>query len=238
MRNMTPESHGLGATTDTRASMAHVRGGATAGAGVAAIVAAPREAAARARRALEVEGLSVDAHVGSPSELHELPAHPEVVVVLSEALGFDLVECTRAVAHAAPSARLVLVAHALSARTLRLVLAEGVDAIVLEQDLQRCLGLAARCALEGQLTFPESMRTRLSRPPLSMREKQVLGMVVLGMSNGEISCKLHISESTVKSHLSSSFRKLGVRSRNEAAQLILDPVSGLGSGILTIDQSA
>ena len=41
----------------------------------------------------------------------------------------------------------------------------------------------------------------------------------------------------MKSHLSSSFTKLGVRSRNEAAALILDPETGLGTGILTIADS-
>jgi hypothetical protein len=40
----------------------------------------------------------------------------------------------------------------------------------------------------------------------------------------------------VKSHLSSAFSKLGVRSRNEATALILDPENGLGTGILAISQ--
>ena len=59
-------------------------------------------------------------------------------------------------------------------------------------------------------------------------------MVVLGFTNGEIARQLHLAESTIKSHLSSSFTKLGVRSRNEAAELILDADGGLGTGILAI----
>ena len=42
------------------------------------------------------------------------------------------------------------------------------------------------------------------------------------------------TESTVKCHLSSAFGKLGVRSRNEAVKLILDPERGLGMGILAL----
>jgi DNA-binding CsgD family transcriptional regulator len=38
----------------------------------------------------------------------------------------------------------------------------------------------------------------------------------------------------VKSHLSSAYTKLGVRSRKDAATMILDPVAGLAPGILTI----
>ena len=47
-----------------------------------------------------------------------------------------------------------------------------------------------------------------------------------GLTNAQIAGKLFLAESTVKSHLSSSFTKLGVSSRYEAATLILDPERG------------
>jgi predicted transcriptional regulator len=56
--------------------------------------------------------------------------------------------------------------------------------------------------------------------------------VAAGLTNGEIADSLFLSESTVKSHLSSAFAKLGVRSRKEAAALVLDPEQGLGAGLL------
>jgi predicted transcriptional regulator len=52
--------------------------------------------------------------------------------------------------------------------------------------------------------------------------------------NSQIAERLFLSESTVKSHLSSAFGKLGVRSRNEAVNLILDSERGLGMGILAL----
>jgi DNA-binding CsgD family transcriptional regulator len=61
----------------------------------------------------------------------------------------------------------------------------------------------------------------------SLREKQVLQLVADGLTNAEIACRLFLSESTVKSHLSSSFRKLGVSSRSEAAAVVLDADHGL-----------
>ena len=64
--------------------------------------------------------------------------------------------------------------------------------------------------------------------------EQVLGLVVMGYMNGQIAQQLFLAESTVKSHLSSAFAKLGVRSRNEAVELIVDPEQGLGTGILAL----
>jgi hypothetical protein len=63
-------------------------------------------------------------------------------------------------------------------------------------------------------------------------------MVVLGLRNGEIARRLCLAESTVKTHLSVAFRKLGVRSRKEATTAILDPDSGFGYGILGITRDS
>ena len=51
---------------------------------------------------------------------------------------------------------------------------------------------------------------------LTDREREVLKMVALGMSNKQIGSKLYISEKTVKTHANHVFRKLGVASRLQA----------------------
>jgi two-component system, NarL family, response regulator DesR len=91
-----------------------------------------------------------------------------------------------------------------------------------------------RAVHAGQLVVPPELRRQVDRPDLTMREKQTLSLVVLGLSNGEIASKLFVTEHTVKSHLSAAFRKLGVSSRAEAARVIADPSEGLGVGILAI----
>jgi DNA-binding NarL/FixJ family response regulator len=128
----------------------------------------------------------------------------------------------------------VVISVASDRRTMRLALAAGVDGFVLDNELEACLPAAVRGVCAGQLSLPRGARDIVARPRLSAREKQILGMVVLGFSNGEIAAKLSLAESTVKSHLSSTFSKLGVRSRIEATAMILDLDSGLGTGILAI----
>jgi NarL family two-component system response regulator LiaR len=51
---------------------------------------------------------------------------------------------------------------------------------------------------------------------LTDREREVLGLLVRGMTNGEIGSELQISLSTAKFHVSSILSKLGVGSRTEA----------------------
>ncbi len=52
---------------------------------------------------------------------------------------------------------------------------------------------------------------------LTRRELEVIALVAEGLRNREIAQRLSLSPSTVKSHLASSFAKLGVANRTQAA---------------------
>ena len=116
---------------------------------------------------------------------------------------------------------------------VRDLVGRGVGAVVPASRAEDALAVSVEATLAGQISLPADVGGA-ARPMLTVREKQVLAMVVLSFTNGEIAQKLYVSESTVKSHLSSAFAKLGVRSRSAAAEAILDPVNGLGTGILAI----
>jgi len=62
-------------------------------------------------------------------------------------------------------------------------------------------------------------RERLS--DLSQRERDVLKLIALGLSNAEIATKLFISPHTVKNHVSNIYRKLGIDDRTQVALIAL-----------------
>jgi DNA-binding NarL/FixJ family response regulator len=131
-------------------------------------------------------------------------------------------------------APIVLACAAIKRWEMRATLAAGAAGVVLQDDLDSALGPCLQAVLAGQTCVPRSHWRQIDPPALSAREKQILGLVVMGYMNGQIAEQLFLAESTVKSHLSSAFSKLGVRSRNEAVSLILDPERGLGMGILAL----
>ena len=101
-----------------------------------------------------------------------------------------------------------------------LLLSMGADGVILERDLDGVLGPVARAAAGGQISVPAEVRHSIQRPALSHRERQILGLAVAGLTNAQIARRFYIAESTVKTHLSSAFRRLGVHSRREAAAMI------------------
>ena len=67
-----------------------------------------------------------------------------------------------------------------------------------------------------------------ANPDLTPWEQDVLALLTMGKTNREIATELNVTESSVKSHLSSIYRTLGVSNRTEAALVglrILPPMA-------------
>lgn len=117
---------------------------------------------------------------------------------------------------------IVAVSPAATATGVRRALDAGADAVVFESELEQTLAVAVSAVESGQSVVPRKMRASVERPAFSHRERQVLSFVSEGLTNAQIAERLFLSESTIKSHLSSAFAKIGVRSRREAAALFIE----------------
>ena len=74
----------------------------------------------------------------------------------------------------------------------------------------------------------QSVQSEVTDEVLTTREHEVLELVSQGLSNKLIARHLHISEHTVKFHISSVSQKLGATSRTDAVRL------GLRKGLITL----
>jgi len=57
--------------------------------------------------------------------------------------------------------------------------------------------------------------------PLTKREKEIINYLFLGLPNKRISHKLHISETTVKTHLNNIFKKMKVHNRTQVVSTLI-----------------
>lgn len=159
---------------------------------------------------------------------------PQLIVIVVDGVDSPLVKQLGSLSKRFEGTPVLLVCDEIQRWEMRSVLACGVAGVVLADDLTTALGPCVRAILARQVCVPKQHWRQLAPPVLSSREKQILGLVVMGYMNGQIAQHLYLAESTVKSHLSSAFTKLGVRSRNEAVELILDAERGYGIGILAL----
>ncbi|MGH2940413.1 MAG: LuxR C-terminal-related transcriptional regulator [Solirubrobacterales bacterium] len=167
-------------------------------------------------------------------ELAEADCENLLVVIVELSL-IDAAEGLKALGPAKSRPMTVVVCESIRAGEVRLALVTGVVGIISADSLATSLMPCVASARTGQVSVPRAQARQIEPAALSTREKQILGLVVMGCPNGEIAERLVVAESTVKSHLSSAFGKLGVRSRNEAVDLILDQERGLGMGILGLE---
>lgn len=85
------------------------------------------------------------------------------------------------------------------------------------------LRYAAQSSLELYVAAEDALPIRLTE-----RESEVLQMLARGLSNRQIASHLHISENTVKFHLSALYARLNASSRTEAVRI------GLQQGLITL----
>ena len=132
----------------------------------------------------------------------------------------------------APGVRVVVVADAVD-EALSVAARDGeLDGVVLASARGAELAAAVSQVAAGHSVFPagwlRQVRESVESSPLALlspRQREVLELLALGMDNDHIAARLYISRNTVKFHVRTIYRRLGVHNRVEAARVL----SGAGA---------
>lgn len=179
------------------------------------------------------ERIAATLEAGGVEVLNGRPSPPPQMRVMA----FDLarpisMRLLRSTLTEAGTGRVVAVSPACGKLGARRAMRAGADSLVLEDELEETLVASVRAVAAGLRVFPALLRDGADFLSFSHREREVLRLAIMGHTNGSIATSLFLAESTVKSHLSSAYRKLGAVGRKDAASMILDPDEGLAEMIL------
>lgn len=145
---------------------------------------------------------------------------PDVVLMDLSMPGISGDEATKLLRDRLPEARVVVLTSFQDSESVRRALQAGAVGFVLKDSEPDEIIAAVRSAAAGAVPIdPRVAGTLLpSAPPaVTGREADVLRRLALGLSNKQIAAELGIAERTVKVHVGSLFRRIGVADRTSAA---------------------
>ncbi|HSO99476.1 MAG TPA: response regulator transcription factor [Solirubrobacteraceae bacterium] len=194
---------------------------------VATIVLADDHAVVRRglRMLLDAEdGVEVVAEAGDVgATLRKVRGYqPSVLVLDLNMPGGSSLEAIPRLLEASPGTRIVVLTMEDEPQVARVALRAGALAFVLKEAADTELDDAVHAALAGQRYLNPRLGARVATEPeattgavdgLSDRELEVLRLLALGYTNGEVANKLFLSVRTIESHRSHIQRKTGATSR-------------------------
>jgi DNA-binding NarL/FixJ family response regulator len=155
---------------------------------------------------------------------------PDVVLMDLHMPGLDGIEATRRIVQAAPATRVVvLTSFSDRERILRALDAGAMGYLLKDAEPDELLNGIRTAARGDSPLAPRAASVMLTarqaqvgasdagHAELTEREREVLQLVGDGLGNKQIALRLAISEKTVKAHLTSVYRALGVTDRTQAA---------------------
>lgn len=155
---------------------------------------------------------------------------PDVVLMDMIMPDMDGAVATNLIRQKYPNVQILVLTSFKEGELIKKALEAGAIGYLLKDVSADDLGRAIRSAYVGRATLsPEvaqSLVETTNLPPvpgldLTEREREVLTLMVEGLSNTQIAGRLGVSSSTIKSHVSNILSKFGVASRTEAVALAL-----------------
>jgi DNA-binding NarL/FixJ family response regulator len=163
---------------------------------------------------------------------------PDVALVDVRMPGVDGIEATRRIVGSGSGARIIILTTYDADEYVFAALRAGASGFLLKDVRPPDLVDAIRIVARGEALLAPSVTRRLldrfagalpdaeaaapAMDDLTEREREVLRFVALALSNAEIAARLHLTEATVKTHVSSILRKLELRDRVQAVVYAYD----------------
>ncbi len=147
---------------------------------------------------------------------------PDVALLDIEMPGKDGIAAAAELRERLPSCRVLILTVFGRPGYLRKAVDAGVSGFLLKDAPPDQLASAIRRTAKGEkVVDPQLALAALSEgsSPLTPRERDVLAMSVRGASVEEVARSLHLTNGTVRNHLSIAIQKLNARNRVEAARL-------------------
>ncbi|HVN12644.1 MAG TPA: response regulator transcription factor [Kineosporiaceae bacterium] len=168
--------------------------------------------------------LEVVAEVGRGDEVVDAArrTRPDVGLLDVEMPGLDGIAATRALRAAVPSCRVLVVTTFGRPGYLRRAMEAGASGFVVKDTPARQLADAVRRVHAGLRVVDPALAAEslaAGSSPLTARETQVLRAARDGGTVADLAAALHLSEGTVRNHLSAAIGKTGARTRAEAVRL-------------------
>ncbi|HEX7743689.1 MAG TPA: response regulator transcription factor [Micromonosporaceae bacterium] len=168
--------------------------------------------------------LTVVAEVGRGDEVVEAArrSRPAVALLDVEMPGLDGIAATAALREAVPECRVLVVTTFGRPGYLRRAMEAGASGFVVKDTPARQLADAVRRVHAGLRVVDPSLAAETlasGRSPLTDRESEVLRTARAGGTVADLARVLHLSEGTVRNHLSAAIGKTGARNRAEAVRI-------------------
>ena len=150
---------------------------------------------------------------------------PDVVLMDLLMPVMDGIAATEEIRRALPEVEVIALTSVLEDASVTDAIRAGAIGYLLKDTNVEELHRAVRGAAEGKVFLAPEAAARLIREvkapespeALTARETEVLELLARGHANKQIASSLYVSEKTVKAHVSAILKKLGVRSRTQAA---------------------
>ncbi|GAA0594838.1 response regulator transcription factor [Kribbella sandramycini] len=171
--------------------------------------------------------LQVVAEVGRGDEVVAAAksSTPDVALLDVEMPGLDGIEAAAALRKAVPAVRILMVTTFGRPGYLRRAMEAGAAGFVVKDTPAAQLADAVRRVHQGLRVVDPSLAAETlvaGTSPLTGRESDVLRAARAGGTVADVARELHLSEGTVRNHLSAAIGKTGARTRAEAARIAVD----------------